>query len=75
MEEIRIKIPPEVEFVKQVPNIEWSILVSKLIRSKFEELSKLKKGLSKSKFTEGDVEKFSDKINESLSKRYLKNEP
>ena len=72
MEEIRIKIPDEVEFVKQVPNIEWSILASKIIRSKFEEISKLKKGLSKSKFTEKDTEEFSDEINESLSKRYLK---
>jgi hypothetical protein len=72
MDELRIKIPREVEFIKQVPSIEWSILASKLIRSKLEEFAKLKKGLSKSKFTEKDVEEFSDKINEALSKRYLK---
>ncbi len=71
MEEIRIKLPEELKFFKQLPNIEWSILVSKLIRSKLEELASLERGLSKSKLTEKDVEEFSDKINESLSKRYL----
>lgn len=71
MEELRIKIPEELKSFKQVSDIEWSTLVSKLIKSKLDKIAKLKKGLSKSKLTEEDVEEFSDKINTSLSKRYL----
>jgi hypothetical protein len=71
MEEIRIKIPREVEFVKQVPDIEWSILASKLVKSKLDKIVRLQRIVAKSKFTEKDVEEFSDKINEALSKRYL----
>jgi len=69
--EIKVEIPEELVFIKQTPNIDWSILVSKLIKSKLNEIAELQRGLSKSKFTEEDVEEFTDKINESLSKRYL----
>ncbi|MEX0920299.1 MAG: hypothetical protein WDZ69_01810 [Candidatus Pacearchaeota archaeon] len=72
MEEIKIKIPHEIEFIKEVPDIEWSILASKLIRSKLDKIARMQKIVSKSKLTEKDVGEFSDKINEALSKRYLK---
>tara|TARA_B100001971_G_C17765689_1_gene322427 strand:- start:293 stop:511 length:219 start_codon:yes stop_codon:yes gene_type:complete len=71
MDEIVVKIPDELKFVKQTSNIDWSILVGKLIKSKLDEIVELQRGLSKSKLTEKDVQEFSDKINESLSKRYL----
>ena len=71
MAELKIKIPEELGFFKQVSDIDWSIVVSKLIRFKLEEMARLKRGLSKSKFSESDVKEFSDKINTSLSQRYL----
>ena len=71
MDEIVVKIPDELMFVKQTSNIDWSILIGKLIKSRLDEIVELQRGLSKSKLTEEDVEEFSDKINESLSKRYL----
>ena len=71
MAELKIKIPEEVGFFKQVSDIDWSIVVNKIIRSKLEELARLKRGLSKSKLNENDVKEFSDKINSSLSQRYL----
>jgi hypothetical protein len=71
MSELKIKIPEEIGFFKQVSDIDWSIVVSKLIKSKLGEISRLKKALSKSKFSESDVKEFSDKINSSLSQRYL----
>jgi len=71
MTEIRFEIPEELGFIKQIPNIDWSILFNKFIRFRLEEIAKLKRGLSKSKLTEEDVEEFSDKINEALSKKYL----
>ncbi|MEK6823732.1 MAG: hypothetical protein AABY06_01735 [Nanoarchaeota archaeon] len=46
-------------------------MFNKFIKSKLEEIAELKRGLSKSKLTEENVEEFSDKINEALSKRYL----
>ena len=68
--EIKIEIPDELTFIKQIPNIDWSILVGKLIKSKLEEIRQLQAGLSESKLTEEDVQEFSDKINTSLSRRY-----
>ncbi len=68
--EIKIEIPDELTFIKQIPNIDWSILVGKLIKSKLEEIRQLQAGLSESKLTEEDVQEFSDKINTSLLRRY-----
>lgn len=69
--EVIVKIPEELKFVKQISSIDWSVLVSKLIGFKLEEIMQLQRGLSKSGLTEEDVQEFSDKINSSLSKRYL----
>lgn len=72
MAEIKVKIPDELETsIKSVPNIDWSILASKLIKSKLDRAVRFQKIVAKSKLTERDVEELSDKINESLSKRYL----
>ena len=71
MTEIRFEIPEELGFIKQIPNIDWSILFNKFIRFRLEEIARLKRGLSKSKLTEEDVEEFSNRINEALSKKYL----
>jgi len=72
MAELIIEIPDELDFIRRVSNVDWSVLFNKLLRSKLDEISQLKVGLSKSEFTEKDVGEFSDKINESLSQRYLK---
>lgn len=72
MTEIIIKIPDELETsIKRVPNVDWSILASKLIKSKLDRAMRFQKIVAKSKLTEKDVEELSDKINESLSKRYI----
>ncbi|MBU4070442.1 MAG: hypothetical protein KJ646_05660 [Nanoarchaeota archaeon] len=69
--EIKIEIPEELTFIKQTPNIDWSILIDKLIKSKLDKIARLSRIISKSELTEQDVEELSDKINESLSKRYI----
>ena len=71
MAELTIKIPDELGFIKQASNIDWSILVNKLVVSKLDEIARLKKIVSKSKLTKKDVDELSDKINTSLSQRYL----
>ncbi len=72
MEEITIKIPDDLAFMKEVSDIDWSILIDRILRSKLEKISKLKKITAKSQLTEKDVEEFTDKINTSLAKRYEK---
>jgi len=68
---ISVEIPEDLKFMENVKNIDWVILVSKILKSRLDEIAKLKKNLSRSKFTEKDVEEFTDKINTSLSKRYI----
>ena len=58
MAELKIKIPEEVRFFKQVSDIDWSIAVSKLLKSKLERIAELQRIVSKSKLTENDVEEF-----------------
>lgn len=71
MKELVIKISPKLEFIKHVPNIDWSILVNKIISAKLERVFRFQEIISKSKLTEEDVNKLSNSINESLSKRYI----
>jgi len=71
MEELIIKISPKLKFIKHVPNIDWSILINKIISSKLERVFRFQEIISKSKLTEEDVEELSDNINKSLSKRYI----
>ena len=71
MEEICIKIPEELKFVGQTSKIDWSILVSKVIKLKLDKMVRLQKIVNKSELSEKDVEEFSDKINSSLSQKYL----
>ena len=72
MSELNLEIPEDLEFIKKMPKIDWSLLVSKIIESKLNKISEMKKNLSKSALTEKDVEELSDNINESLSKKYIK---
>ena len=70
MAELKIKIPEEIGFFKQVSDIDWSILASKLIKSKLDRISEVQRIVAKSKLTEDDVKEISDEINISLAKRY-----
>ena len=71
MTKLNFEIPKDLEFIKQVPDVDWSILIGKIVKSKLDNISRLKRVVSKSKLTGKDVDEFSDKINISLSKRYL----
>lgn len=71
MAEIKVELPKELDFIEKAPDIDWSLLVSKLISSKLERISRFRKIVAKSKLTEKDVKELSDKINKSLSERYL----
>ena len=72
MAEIVVKIPDELSYIRDASDVEWTLLVNKILQEKFDRIARLQRIVSKSKLTEKDVEEFTDKINESLSKRYLK---
>ena len=74
MAELTFEIPEDLEFMKKVSSIDWSLLFNKLLRPELEEIARLKRIVSKSKLAEKDVEEFSDRINASLSQRYLKSD-
>lgn len=71
MEEISIKIPEELaEELRELSEIEKSLLITKLVKEKLGRLVRLKKIVSKSQLSEKSAQEISDQINESLSKRY-----
>ena len=72
MAEIVVKIPDELSYIRDASDVEWTLLVNKILQEKFDRIARLQRIVSKSKLTEKDVVEFTDKINESLSKNYLK---
>lgn len=70
MTKITIEIPEDIAFIKNVPPLDWSLIATKMLQLKLEELTRLKKIISESKLTEKDVDELTNKINESMSKRY-----
>ncbi len=70
MTKITIEIPEDIAFIKNVSPLDWSLIATKMLQLKLEELTRLKKIISESKLTEKDVDELTNKINESMSKRY-----
>ena len=71
MVKIDIEISDNLEFIKKVPNINWTILVTKMLKEKLREIEEVKRIVSKSKITENDVKEISDEINENAARYYL----
>ena len=71
MAEIKVEVPEDLKReVGQVSEIDLSLAVSRLIKEKFERLARLKRIVSKSELSEEKAVKLSDKISESLARRY-----
>lgn len=71
MAEIVIKIPDELSYMKDTSDMEWTLLVNKILQERLDRIARLQKIVSKSKLTEKGVDELTDKINTSLAKRYL----
>ena len=71
MARINIEISDDLEFVKKIPSINWTVLVNKIIKAKLKEIEEIKRIVSKSKLTEKDVEEISDEVNKWASKHYM----
>jgi len=71
MGELVIRIPEDLKLeVEQVSEIDWSLAVSRLVKEKFERLARLKRIVSKSELSEEKAVELSDRISESLARRY-----
>lgn len=71
MTEVCIRIPEELRQNVQEFGIDFSVLVRRLLMQEMQKLSELRLIVSKSKFTERDVRELSDKIDKSLSQRFM----
>ena len=70
MTEIKVEIPDELNFIRQVSNVDWSLLFNKMVREELEKTARLKNIVSKSGLSEKDVEELTGKINKSISSKY-----
>ena len=71
MGELRVEIPEELrEEMEELPNVDWQLVVRRTLKRELEKIRELKRIIFRSKLTEEDVEELSDKINESLAKRF-----
>jgi hypothetical protein len=63
MAEIKVEIPEELrEEMKELPNVNWQLVLRRTLKRELEENLELKRIISKSKLSEEDVEELSDKI-------------
>lgn len=71
MAEIVVEIPEELkQEMEELPKINWQLVVRRSLKRELEKILELKRIISKSKLTEEDARKISEKIDESLSKRF-----
>ncbi len=69
--EVRFKIPVELkEEMEEFPEVKWQVVVRKLLKAQLERMLELKAIVAKSEFTEKDVEELSEKVDESLARRF-----
>src|SRR4030065_241788 len=58
MEKINIEIPENMKFLKSISNINWTILVGKIIQSELSKIQEIQGIQSESKLTEKDLEEL-----------------
>ena len=72
MTDISISIPDEVNELASASKIDWQRAVVQRVKEEIEEVSRIKRIISKSKMTQKQADTLSDEINLSLAKRYEK---
>lgn len=70
MAEVRVVIPEELKKKMDKFQIDWPIVVRRLLKKEVDELSELKAIVSKSKLTEEDALELGKKVNKSLAQRF-----
>jgi len=73
MPNMTLSIPSEIhKFVKKHNEINWSEIARRAMSQQVRKMKIMKKLVSKSEFTEQDVNELDKKIKEGLFKRFLK---
>jgi len=71
--EVVVEVPEDlIVRIKKMPEIDWSLAVSRMVKQELGRLARLKRIVSKSELTEEKALEISYKISESLAKRYEK---
>ena len=70
MTKLEFDIPKDLEFIEKMPQINWTLVIRKVLKAKLDEISSIKKIVAKSKLSEEDVDELTNTINEDLSKNY-----
>jgi hypothetical protein len=69
--EVRFKIPEELKGeMEEFPEVKWQVVVRKLLKAQLERMLELKAIVAKSEFTEKDVGELSEKVDESIARRF-----
>lgn len=72
MAEVVIPIPEELkEELRQISDVEWSLVVNRLVRNELTKMLEVKSIVSKSKLTEEDAKELSDKVDKTLTERFM----
>ena len=72
MSEVTISIPRELEEeIRELSRLRFSLIITNMIKPELERLARLKRIVSKSKFTEQDVQELSDKSDRALSRKFM----
>lgn len=72
MAELTVEIPAELEKSLHEFSLDWSEVARKAILDKAEKLKILKAFSSKFKLSNRDIKRLSDKINEAVADKFLK---
>lgn len=72
MAEVCVNIPDELKELSSVSKINWQLIVGRILKEEFEELTRVKKIVDKSKLTEEQAKELANEINLSLAERYEK---
>lgn len=72
MAEITIRIPEELKELALMKRINWQLIIFRKLNEEFEELTRIKRIISKSNLSQEQADKLSDEINLSLADRYSK---
>ena len=71
MAELKISLPEELtQEMEEFPNIEWHVVVRRLLKQELDRLLELKRIVSKSELTELDISELAEKCDKSLSQRF-----
>jgi hypothetical protein len=71
MGEFVVKVPEELRVdMDEFPDVEWSVVVRKLLKAQVLRMRELKAIVAKSAFTEQDVVELSAEVDEAVARRF-----